>query len=196
MRTSTNASTGTGAGTRTGACTGRRRAAVRAGLALAVLALTAACGAGGDGNDADDGKDGAQAPRTATGSLEELARQADCEPNIQTDADELRQANCRTADGKYVLATFSTDRGQREWINEANDYGGTYLVGRRWVAVGDEKVVEALRGRLGGEVETGTQHGSGGEEGGHEGHDGGGGGDGGGGEEEEGHGEHGTHSGN
>ncbi|MEU0083616.1 hypothetical protein [Streptomyces sp. NPDC006274] len=140
----------------------------RAGLAVAVLVLTAACGAGGD---TDDGDDGAPEPRTATGSLEELARQADCEPNIQTDADELRQANCRTADGRFILATFSTDRGQREWINEANDYGGTYLVGRRWVAVGDEKVVEALRGRLGGEVETGAQHGSGGAEGGHGGHE-------------------------
>jgi hypothetical protein len=152
----------------------------RAGLVVAVLVLTAACGAGGD---ADDGKDGAPEPKTATGSLEELARQADCEPNIQTDADELRQANCRTADGKYILATFSTDRGQREWINEANDYGGTYLVGRRWVVVGDEKVVEALRGRLGGEVETGAQHGSGGDGGGEDGG------------HEEGHEEHGSHSG-
>ena len=163
-----------------------------------VLALAAACGSGGD----DDGRvaadEGAKAPKTATGTLEELARRADCRPNIQTDADELRQANCSTDDGRYVLATFATDRGQREWINEANDYGGTYLVGRRWVAVGDEKVVAALRGRLGGEVETGAQHGSGGEEGGHEGHDGpdeGGGGDAGG-EEREGHEEHGTHSGN
>ena len=50
-----------------------------------------------------------------------------------------------------MLATFATDRGQREWINEANDYGGSYLVGRKWVAVGDAKVVTALRGRLGGD---------------------------------------------
>lgn len=125
-----------------------------------VLALAAACSSGGD----DDGRVGAgqdaKEPRTATGSLEDIARQAECEPNIQTDAEELRQANCTTADGRYVLATFATDRGQREWLNEANDYGGTYLVGRKWVAVGDEKVVTALRGRLGGTVETGAGHGS------------------------------------
>ncbi|MET9419722.1 hypothetical protein ABZY06_03145 [Streptomyces sp. NPDC006540] len=168
---------------RTSTSTSTRRAA-RTGLAVVVLALAAACGSGDD----DDGRvgpdKGAKAPKTATGSLEDLARQAECEPNIQTDADELRQANCRTADGKYILATFATDRGQREWINEANDYGGTYLVGRKWVAVGDEKVVAALRDRLGGTVETGAQHGSGhggdgadsggdsGDVGGHEGHEG------------------------
>jgi hypothetical protein len=168
---------------RTSTSTSTWRAA-RTGLAVVVLALAAACGSGGD----DDGRvgpdKGAKEQRTATGSLEDLARQADCEPNIQTDADELRQANCRTADGRYILATFATDRGQREWINESNDYDGTYLVGRKWVAVGDEKVVAALRERLGGTVETGAQHGSGHEggdsgsggdgDGGHEGHDGGG----------------------
>lgn len=137
------------------------------------LTLVAACGSG------DDGDKATKAPKTATGSLEQLAAKAECEPNIQTDAAELRQANCTTDDGRYVLATFATDRGQREWINEANDYGGSYLVGRKWVAVGEAKVVTALRGRLGGTVETASQQhhsgssgGSGGSEGGHSGHHG------------------------
>ncbi|MFE7772434.1 hypothetical protein ACFU5O_00725 [Streptomyces sp. NPDC057445] len=136
-----------------------------------MTALTA-CGAGEE--KAPD------VPKTATGSLEQLAAKAECEPNVSTDAKELRQANCRTKDGKYVLTTFATDRGQREWINEANDYGGSYLVGRKWVVSGEEKVVSALRGRLGGTVETGTSHdghsgshsGDGGGETGHSGHDG------------------------
>lgn len=141
-----------------------------------VLALAAACSStGGDDGRVGAGGD-AKEPPTATGSLEEIARRADCEPTIRTDAAELRQANCVTPDGRYILATFATDRGQREWINEANDYGGTYLVGRKWVAVGDEKVVTALRGRLGGTVETGAEHGShsggGGGEGDGEGHEG------------------------
>lgn len=143
--------------------------------ALAALALTAAMALTACGGDADEA---AAVPKTATGSLEQLAKQAECKPNIQTDAKELRQANCATKDGKYVLATFATDRGQREWINEANDYGGSYLVGRKWVAVGDEKVVTALRGRLGGTVESGASHGghsgssagSGGNEDEHSGH--------------------------
>ncbi|MFB7651831.1 MULTISPECIES: hypothetical protein [unclassified Streptomyces] len=115
----------------------------------AVLALTG-CGSGGDGE--------AAVPETATGSLEHLAAEAKCAPNMQTDADTIRQAICEKGDEKYVLATFSTDRGQREWLNTAKDYGGYYLVGRKWVAVGEEKTVTALRGTLGGTMEEGSAH--------------------------------------
>ncbi|WP_175411077.1 hypothetical protein [Streptomyces sp. TRM64462] len=112
---------------------------------LAVLAL-AGCTAQEPAPDA--------VPDTATGTLEQLAERVDCTPRIQTDAEELRQANCATADGTYVLATFATDRGQREWLNSAKDYGGSYLVGRKWVAVAGQDVITKLRGRLGGEIES------------------------------------------
>lgn len=145
---------------------------MRAGLALlTACAALAGCGGGADRDDRP------AKPPTASGTLEQLASKADCDPRLQTDAEELRQANCTTEDGRYVLATFVTDRGQREWINEANDYGGSYLVGRKWVAVGDPEVVAALRGRLGGTVETASPHhsgnsGGGGSEEGHSGHHG------------------------
>ncbi|WP_217237120.1 hypothetical protein [Streptomyces sp. AC555_RSS877] len=118
------------------------------GAAL-VLALTG-CGSGGE--------KAAAVPETATGSLEHLAAEAKCNPNMQTDADTIRQAICKNPDGKFVLATFSTDRGQAEWLSGAKDYGGYYLVGRKWVAVGEEKTVTALRGRLGGTMEEGSAH--------------------------------------
>ncbi|RAS36787.1 hypothetical protein BCL80_101754 [Streptomyces avidinii] len=145
---------------------------MRAGLALlTACAALAGCGGGADRDDRP------AKPPTASGTLEQLASKADCDPRLQTDAEELRQANCTSEDGRYVLATFATDRGQREWINEANDYGGSYLVGRKWVAVGDPEVVAALRGRLGGTVETASPHhsgnsGGGGSEEGHSGHHG------------------------
>ncbi|MFE3635408.1 hypothetical protein [Streptomyces cellostaticus] len=116
--------------------------------AAAVLAL-AGCGTGGEAE---------KVPPAASGSLESLAAEVRCKPNMQTDADEIRQAICRNGDGRFILATFATDRGQREWINDAKDYGGYYLVGRKWVAVGDDGVVRALRGTLGGDVEIGTDH--------------------------------------
>ncbi|MFE4666859.1 hypothetical protein ACFRI7_18715 [Streptomyces sp. NPDC056716] len=122
--------------------------ALGGGLAVIVLA---GCGGPGDGGQE-------AVPATATGSLEHLAAEVRCEPDIQTDADELRQAICENGDGRFVLATFATDRGQREWINGAKDYGGHYLVGRKWVAVGETKVVTALRTTLGGELEEGTDH--------------------------------------
>ncbi|MFF4499412.1 hypothetical protein [Streptomyces sp. NPDC001401] len=116
----------------------------------AVLAL-AGCGTGN--SDA-----AAKVPTAATGSLESLAAKVKCKPDMQIDSDEVRQAICKTSDGKYVFATFATDRGQREWINDAKDYGGFYLVGRKWVAVGEDKVVKALQGTLGGNEEIGTNH--------------------------------------
>ncbi|MEV5338809.1 hypothetical protein AB0K93_10015 [Streptomyces sp. NPDC052676] len=124
-------------------------------LAVAALALAlAGCGSGGE-------EAAARVPETAEGSLEQLAAEVRCEPDIQTDADEIRQAICRNGDGRFVLATFATDRGQREWIDGAKDYGGHYLVGRKWVAVGEPKVVTALRGTLGGTLEEGQDHGAG-----------------------------------
>ncbi|MFF6998597.1 hypothetical protein ACFY93_27040 [Streptomyces sp. NPDC008313] len=149
---------------------GRTRERFAAGAAVALLTLTG-CGAGSDGNGAT-----ATVPRMATGSLEHLAGEVGCAPDIQTDADEIRQAICGNEDGRFVLATCATDRGQREWLNEAKDYGGFYLVGRKWVAVGASKVVTALRGRLGGTMEEGTSHHSGSSGGGgHEAHSGTGG---------------------
>ncbi|RVU26257.1 hypothetical protein EOT10_11865 [Streptomyces antnestii] len=109
--------------------------------ALSLAALTG-CGTHGDG-----------VPRTATGSLEQLAARAGCRPDIQTDAEELRQATCGDGRDRYVLTTFATDRGRAAWLDQADDYGGTYLLGRRWVAVGADRVVTRLRGRLGGTVE-------------------------------------------
>jgi hypothetical protein len=145
-----------------------------AGAVLALLALTG-CGGSGGGGAAGDSAD--KVPATATGSLEDLAAEVKCAPDMQTDADEIRQAICKNTDGKFVLATFATDRGQREWLNEAKDYGGFYLVGAKWVAVGDQKVVTALRGQLGGTTEEGASHhsgssGGGGTETAHSGHTG------------------------
>jgi hypothetical protein len=135
---------------------------------VGVVAVLALSGCGSDGDEAT--------PETATGSLEDLASKVNCAPDIQTDEDEIRQAICENGDGKFILATFATDDGQREWLIAAQDYGGHYLVGAKWVAVGETNVVTALRGQLGGTVEEGLSHHSGGSggEGGqtHSGHDG------------------------
>jgi hypothetical protein len=150
------------------------REKLAAGAVVALLALTG-CGGSGDGGAKSGTAD--KVPATATGSLEDLASEVKCKPDIQTDADEIRQGVCRISDGKFILATFATDRGQREWLNQAKDYGGFYLVGAKWVAVGDQKVVTALRGQLGGTTEEGASHhsgssGGGGTETAHSGHSG------------------------
>jgi hypothetical protein len=125
-----------------------KRVAVLAPVVAAVLVL-GGCGA------PEGPPDG---PPEATGTLEELAAKAGCVPDLQTRAAEIRQADCRTADGRYVLVAFATDRGRQEWLDAADDYGGSRLVGRRWVAVGDESVLAVLRGRLGGTVHRSVGH--------------------------------------
>ncbi|OEJ96521.1 hypothetical protein [Streptomyces thermolilacinus] len=145
--------------------TERARTAISA-LALVAVAALSSCTADGAEKGPGHGSGPAHAaPSAASGTLEQLAERAGCTPDIQTEAEELRQANCRTEHGRYVLATFSTDRGQREWLNSAKDYGGSYLVGAKWVAVAEPAVLTKLRGRLGGDVETAAPHQSGGGEG-------------------------------
>lgn len=133
----------------------RTARSVLGGVAVAGLLAVAGCGSGGGG-----------APDTARGSLERLAAEAGCRPDVQTDAAELRQAICADGARRYVLVTFATARGQAEWLDGANDYGGTYLVGGRWVAVGGAGDISALRDRLGGTVVDAAQ----GHGGGHHGH--------------------------
>ncbi|MEE1940254.1 hypothetical protein V1L54_12715 [Streptomyces sp. TRM 70361] len=169
------------------------RTAVRAAAFIGSLVLAAGCAAsgggtadGGSGSGASGGTSGAEqkrkTPETARGTLEQLAARTECEPQVQTDAEELRQGVCTTGDGRYVLTTFATAGGQRSWLTEAKPYGGTYLVGEKWVAVGEPGMLGKLRGRLGGAVESGASHSgdSGGDGGahahsggdGHEGHQG------------------------
>ncbi|MER6009313.1 hypothetical protein [Streptomyces bluensis] len=140
----------------------RQRLAVSAAAAVAALMTLTGCGSDDGGSGGGEKK----LPETATGSLEHIASEVGCKPDMQTDADTIRQAICKNTDGdfngKFVLATFATDRGQREWLNGAKDYGGYYLVGRKWVAVGEQKTVTALRGRLGGTMEEGSAHMNGG----------------------------------
>jgi hypothetical protein len=144
---------------------GSTRAVLAAAGVVGVLALSG-CGSAGE----------PPAPATATGSLEQLASQVGCAPEIQTDAAEIRQAICAGDGGKFVLTTFAADAGQRQWLDVAEDYGGHYLVGDRWVAVGGTEVIAALRGRLGGTTEEGRSHhpaaGGGEEMAGHPGHHG------------------------
>ncbi|MEU7579196.1 hypothetical protein AB0B50_16520 [Streptomyces sp. NPDC041068] len=124
-------------------------------MGAGVLLMVVGCGSRGD-----------DTPRTASGSLEQLAAKARCRPDIQTDAAELRQATCVGGARNYILVTFTNARGQAEWLDEANDYGGTYLVGGSWIAVGGADDIAALRDRLGGTVvDAAGRHG-----GGHHGH--------------------------
>ncbi|WP_051813729.1 hypothetical protein [Kitasatospora sp. MBT63] len=91
-------------------------------------------------------------------SVEDLARRIGCTADITTDAADLRQGVC-TSDGEEIwIATFPTTGAQDAWTSEAKAYGGSYLVGDRWVVVLSDTTTDLLHGLLGGTVVGGVDH--------------------------------------
>ncbi|APU43204.1 hypothetical protein [Streptomyces sp. TN58] len=142
--------------------------------AAAVCAAVLLCGgcAGDTTSPAGSAKEAAaDAPATPTApatpaapgiSIEEIATAIGCTAEVGVEADELRQGGCQTAQGAFRMATFAAQQGLRAWLDEARAYGGVYLVGDRWVVTTQSAdALNALRERLGGSVETGTEHGGG-----------------------------------
>lgn len=129
------------------------RAALLCGAAV-TLPLSSACSSAA-GNGAHSAHSAAAAPAT----IEQLAARTGCALSGKRGSEELRQGACRTAKGRYTLVSFTTDRGRDAWLEEARPWGGSYLVGTRWVAVGTARTLESLRVDLGGHVMTGGHHG-------------------------------------
>ncbi|MFJ5997483.1 hypothetical protein [Streptomyces sp. NPDC092370] len=133
----------------------RRRIAATAGV-LAVLPLVTACG-GGDGRGAATTPSVSAAPAAgvvAPAKVEVIAGLTGCKAKIRTEADELREGVCRTRKGDYLITTFPEEGLKETWLESARVYGGTYLVGMRWVVSAKPAVLEPLRAKLGGTVRT------------------------------------------
>lgn len=85
-----------------------------------------------------------------------LAAAAGCAPAIQANAADLREGTCLTARGSYVLATFRTTAGIRDWLARSRAYDGSrpagYLVGARWVVTGPAAALRPVQRRLGGSL--------------------------------------------
>jgi hypothetical protein len=51
-----------------------------------------------------------------------------------------------------------TDKAKRTWLDAAKDWGGTYLIGPRWVIVGTPRNLGSFRQRLGADLPAGDDH--------------------------------------
>ncbi|MFI7127869.1 hypothetical protein ACIBQ1_19375 [Nonomuraea sp. NPDC050153] len=122
--------------------------------ALAALVLVAGCGS--EARPVAMASPAAGRYQEAVLSAEELAAKVGCKPAMRTKAAELREGVCRTADGNYVVTSFTTEQGRRDWLDYAQMYGGSHLVGRRWVVSAAPAVLETLRKTLGGELQIGS----------------------------------------
>ncbi|MFG2004538.1 hypothetical protein ACGFNU_35845 [Spirillospora sp. NPDC048911] len=87
-------------------------------------------------------------------SIEQLGAAMGCTPQLRGRPADYRQAVCVTPTGKYMLNTFDTAKGQQDWLRHSQMYGGAYLVGTRWIVVSTPELLQPLRSRLGGHVQT------------------------------------------
>ncbi|MER7972717.1 hypothetical protein ABTX35_27615 [Streptomyces sp. NPDC096080] len=135
-----------------------RSAALAGGLA--VLPLTTGCAAG-ESEPAGGKRQSAtaapvvsalEAQVVAPAKVEVIAGLTGCEVKIRTEAAELREGVCHTADGDYLITTFPEERFKETWLDTIGMYQGTYLVGSRWVVSAQPKALEEFRGTLGGTI--------------------------------------------
>jgi hypothetical protein len=93
-------------------------------------------------------------------SVEQLAASLSCDPKISLAVSDYRRATCEAQGMKFQMLDFASTKGQRDWLEGAEMYGGVFLVGDRWVLGCDhEEHLESLRKTLGGTVEdTGAHH--------------------------------------
>lgn len=120
---------------------------------LAVLPLMAACS--GDGGEAADKATDESSPVAAVvapAKVEVIAQLTGCKVKIRTEAEELREGVCQTAEGDYLITTFPKDELKEVWLESAAIYGGKYLVGPRWAISAKPAVLEPLKAKVGGTI--------------------------------------------
>ncbi|MEU8839507.1 hypothetical protein AB0D97_10295 [Streptomyces roseus] len=141
------------------------RLAATAAAAAAVLLATLLCGgcaARVAAGREPDGGSSAPAPASTArpAPLQEIGAALGCTPETTVDAEELREGACGSGQTGFRMATFTSEQGRRTWLNEAQMYGGTYLVGPTWViTAASAEALAGARTRLGGTIETVSGHG-------------------------------------
>jgi hypothetical protein len=135
----------------------RRAAAV---VGLLVLPLAAGCGGGDDaGSGGKAAKttpvpDAERAAVVAPAKVEVIADLTGCKVKIRVDAEELREGVCHTPEADYLITTFPEEKYKLTWLDTASIYGGKYLVGPRWAITAKPKMLEPLRKKVGGTIQS------------------------------------------
>jgi hypothetical protein len=134
---------------------GRFTLAVIAAVA-AVAAVSTAFLFGGDSGTVTVAK--SSKPPT----VEKLASALKCKVDIQKKVEDYRLGACKADKTQYTFVTFKDNRAKRGWLDFSKDYGGTYLVGSRWIVVTDApSKLGPIQAQHGGTVERGADHGRG-----------------------------------
>ncbi|MER5731543.1 hypothetical protein ABT084_24965 [Streptomyces sp. NPDC002138] len=140
---------------------GRLLLPVAAGLSLALLCAACASHPTETRPHTGQAAQRAAAASAPPGSLtlQDLATALGCTAEVTVDADELREGACGSGKDAYRMATFTADAGQTAWLAESQTYGGTYLVGARWVVTAaSAEALAPAQNRLGGSIQSGATH--------------------------------------
>lgn len=137
--------------------------ASRAPRAIALLAALLCVGctgsAAGPGSSGSEGGGRAAPPPSAPEPLDRIAAALGCSPEVTVDAQEVREGACAVEGRAFRMATFSTAEGRAAWLAESRQYGGTYLVGERWIITGPSAdALTPARATLGGTLDSAPGH--------------------------------------
>ncbi|MFF7449325.1 MULTISPECIES: hypothetical protein [unclassified Streptomyces] len=124
-------------------------------LVLTPLLLATGCSGGSGESKVGSGVAVTAAPAAgvvAPAKVEVIAGLVGCKATIRTDADELREGVCHGKDGDLLITTFPEERLKVTWLDAASVYGGTYLVGTRWVVSAPAALLKKVRPELGGSI--------------------------------------------
>ncbi|WP_433462402.1 hypothetical protein [Spirillospora sp. CA-128828] len=121
--------------------------------AACVTTLALCTGCGSDSADRGRRTPGAATPARPL-TLQQLGTALGCTPQQRGRAADYQQAICAAPSGQYLINTFATDKGQRAWLEYSMMYGGSYLVGPRWIIVSSPERLAPLHARLGGRIQT------------------------------------------
>lgn len=98
-------------------------------------------------------------PPTPEG-LDRIAAALGCSPEVTVDAQDVREGACSVGAQPFRMATFATAQGRAAWLSESRQYGGTYLVGERWIITAPSAdALTPARARLGGTLDSPPAHG-------------------------------------
>jgi hypothetical protein len=131
--------------------------------ALCALAVLAGCGVPAQTAPVATTKSWPDPKPTKAYTVEQLAESVGCAPQFQGKAADFRQAGCKVGKTDYLILDFATDKGQQDWYDNAIIYGGSYLVGERWIlASSSEDAMVRVQDELGGRIEQDESMGAGG----------------------------------
>jgi hypothetical protein len=95
-------------------------------------------------------------------TVEQLAATVGCTPTFQGKTSDFRQAHCKVGKTDFLMLDFLTDDGAQAWYDTAIIYGGSYLVGERWILTSSsEDEMAKLQDELGGSIKQDKSMGAG-----------------------------------